>query len=321
LFKPRPASGLARDTLAFPWRNQSALFVRWAFDGKKRSRRDALFKFVAQASEGPVTEAMFQECFGFDYADGYDRLSDYLPLAVGTPLSISPDKPAKRLELDVRAASRAEVARIKGEWERLSVNYIRSHYPLLTNRYLQQSRTTLLHAYDEGERDPGLLAVIGLGYCDAGEEKDARPFLESAAEGNVVRPRALFELARLRYAGWLPPNPTDRFSASQVEAMLEPLRRLREQSPPLPAAYDLVARILLQADRAPNSDELAWVAEGARLFPFHSYLAYQAAQIHVRYGPKSTAESLVERGRENAGDDATRQRFEALNTLLARRRN
>ena len=69
------------------WRSQVALFFRWALDPLHAPARDALWKFAARASEQPVTEAWFTECFGFGFSDLAgsrsgdlrDRLSDYLP--------------------------------------------------------------------------------------------------------------------------------------------------------------------------------------------------------------------------------------------------
>jgi hypothetical protein len=316
---PASISGvIAPDTVAKPWRHQAALFIRWALDGKKATRRNAFFKFVEMASAAPASEAMFQECFGLDYADVQERLSDYLPQAVKLGLSVGAEKSFPRLKLAVRGATVAEIARIKGDWERLSVNHVRRQYPALTAKYLEQSRLTLLQPYERGERDPALLAVLGLSYCDAGEEKTARGFLEAAARAEINRPRVYLELAQLHYAEFLRDRGVP-LTSLQVQEVLAPLRRARALSPPLPALYDLTARVLSRADRPPTAEELDWIAEGARLFPFNPTLVLQAATFHVRYGEKSTAAQLVERGREIAGDEIARSQFEQLGAALTRR--
>lgn len=321
LFKPRrDLADLPPDTLAYPWRHQAALFIRWAYDGhKNRARRDALFKFVMRSSEKPVTEDMFEECFGLNYGDVQDRLSAYLHYAVNHPFTMSAGK-MPRLNLHVREATPGEVARIKGEWERLSANHVRLRAPSLVAKYEEQALVTLLRAHDKGERHPDFLTALGLSYCDAGEVKTARPFLEQATLGGTIRVRAYFELARLRYLERLPPEGV-KFSPAQIEEVLQPLRSARKLSPPLPDAYELVARVLTQGDRTPTVAELAWVLEGVNLFPLNSSLTYQAAHLHVLHGPKPVANLLIRHGLESSRDDATRTRFENLSAGLALRSN
>ena len=53
--------------------------------------------------------------------------------------------------------------------------------------------------YVRGERDPRLLAALGLDEKLAGHDERARKFLEAAAAGIAVRARAWLELARLRF--------------------------------------------------------------------------------------------------------------------------
>lgn len=321
LFKTRyQTPDLIPDPAAQLWRDQAALFIRWAFDGKKRARRDALFKFVHKASEAPATEAMFEECFGFDYADAKDRLSDYLSQAVNHPLSISSVTALPRLNLHVRGATPGELARVKGDWERLSTNYVRVRFPSLTSKYQDQARLTLLRAYDQGERDPDLLAAIALSYCDAGEAKAARPFLEQATSGKTRRTRAHVELAWLRYHEYFPGEGA-QFSDAQIEEILQPLRSARKLPPPLPESYELAARVLSRGDRTPTMDELTWILEGVIFFPRNSMLIYQAAHLHVLHGAKSVANLLIRHGLAISHDDATRSQFEKLGAALALRSN
>ncbi|HEX2855510.1 MAG TPA: hypothetical protein VHO24_19905 [Opitutaceae bacterium] len=319
LFKGRSQDDrLAPNTAAYPWKHQAALFIHWALDYKKRDRRTALYKFVRRASEAPVTEAMFEECFGLGFADVQERLSDYLPRAVDRPVPVWPDEKISRPKPRVRIASPTEVARIKGEMERLFANHVRTRYPSLTPKYQEQARLTLLRAYDQGDRDPNLLAAIGLSYCDAGEGKSARPFLDQAAEGGTLRTRAYFELAALHYREGLPPEG-GKFTAAQTEEILQPLRTARNLLPPLAGAYDLLARTLWRTERTPTSDELAWLAEGVTLFPRNSPLIYRIAQLHVLHGSKSAANALIKHGLEISRDDAGRSQFEKLNAALALR--
>lgn len=319
LFRERTAvEARAFDTLASPWRTQSALFIRWALDGRKKSRREALWRFAARTAETPATEDIFQECFGLDYADAQDRLSDYLPSAVRDDIMLVPPTALPRLKLDLRLATVADVARIKGDWERLSVNYVRDRYPMLTEKYSTQARRTFTAAYEQGERDPRLLAVIGLNACDAHRDDEARPFLEAAVQAGVVRPRAYFELARIRYVELLAhvTSPDARFSTSQAEEVLQPLRLALDQSPPEPAAYDLLMHVLVQADRRSSPEELAVITEGARLFSRSSLIGIQAVKLLARAGARFEADAIIARALALPLDSATRKAFEQLRASL-----
>jgi hypothetical protein len=320
LFRERTAAeAAAPDTLATPWRIQSALFIRWTLEGKKKSRREALWRFVARAAEQPVTEEMFQECFGLDYADAQDRLSDYLPTAVRGDLTLAPPVSLLTLKLALRPATTAEIARIKGDWERLSIAYVRERYPMLMDQYATQARRTLMGAYDRGERDPRLLAVIGLNACDARHDTEARSYLEAAVLAGVNRPRACFELARLRYLDLVSHlrSPETHFSASQVDDLLQPLRLARDQSPPEPAAYDLLMHVLAQAERNLSPDEVAWITEGAHLFPRSNLIVFQAAKLLAFAGARAEAEAVISRTLALPLDDAARKAFEQILPSLA----
>ncbi len=321
MFRARTAAEAgAPDTLAAPWHAQSALFIRWALDGgKKKSRRDALWRFVARSAESGATEELFQQCFGLDYADAQERLSDYLPTAAKNSLTLAPLTPQPKLKVAFRNATPAEIARIKGDWERLSVTYVRSAYPSAATNYLEQSRLTLTHATDRGERDPRLLAVLALSYCDNNQYTDALPLLESAATAEVKRPRIYFELARLRYLTLSQdlPKADSRFNDIQTASILDPLRTARALTPPSTTAYDLAARTLLRAERSPTAEDIAWIAEGARLFPQNVVLNLQAAAVHLRFGAMPETEEFINHGLSLDLDASSRRAFEQLRTKLA----
>ena len=78
-------------------------------DGELAYQRSEL----ARVSREPVTEQIFTECFGFGYADLLDRLSDYIPVAVTTPvrLTLSPSPAASRL--DLKPATLVQIARLR----------------------------------------------------------------------------------------------------------------------------------------------------------------------------------------------------------------
>jgi tetratricopeptide (TPR) repeat protein len=311
-----PAAGFEPIKL---WQAQARLFVRWALDSADGARRQALWKFVARAALETVNEQMFRECFELDFAAAQAEIAAYLPQAVRRTISFRPARFAKLPPLALRNASDSEIARIKGDWERLEVPFVKGISPELAPKYLEQARRTLRRAYDRGERDPRLLAVLGLCECDGGNEAEAREFLEAAINIGPIRPRANYELARLRFAEFSA-NPAGRnggLAVTQAVAVLTPLFAARAGDPPLPEVYDLIGEVWMRLDATPNRSHLAVLDEGVRLFPRRVNLILRAAELNVRHGFRDEAAALVSVGARLADDDATRERVAVLQQQLA----
>lgn len=297
------------------WQAQAALLVRWGLSGRGAPRRAAFWTFVARAAVEPLTEALFQECFSIDFATAQKQLTEYLPEAIRERLALRPAQRPRLPDYALRPASDVEIARIKGDWERLEVGFVKSQFPVLTQKYVEQARQTLMRAYDRGSRDPQLLAVIGLGEVDAGNDGAARAFLEDAvARSKVLRPRAWFELARLRFAalGDRRAGAGPGVTPDQASAVLAPLLAAREQEPPLAEVYELMAEVWAACVQAPTRDQLAVLEGGVRTFPRRSELVYRTAELNVRHGFTDTARWLITLGLTLAPDAATRTRFEQL---------
>jgi len=301
------------------WQAQAALFVRWGLAGRDAPRRAALTTFVTRAAVEPVTEALFRECFGIDYATARAQLTEYLPEAMRERLPLRPAQRPRLPDYSVRPATDVQVARVKGDWERLEIAYVRTHFPTLTEKYAEQARRTLRRAYDDGSRDPQLLAVLGLCEIDAGNDAGARTFLEeAAARAPSLRPRARYELARLRFAALRAPSagPAAGLTLEQVGTVLTPLLATREQDPPLVEVYTLIAEVWAASIQAPTREQLAVLEAGVRLFPRHSELVHRTAELNLRHGHSDTARWLITLGLTLAPDAATRTRFEVLQSRL-----
>jgi hypothetical protein len=219
----------------------------------------------------------------------------------------------------LRPANDVEVARIKGDWERLEIAYVKTQFPALAPKYLEQARRTLRRAYDRDSRDPRLLAVMGLCEVDAGNDVAAREFLEAAATpAGTLRPRAWFELARLRFAATAPPTTgaAIRLTPDQANAVLTPLLATRALEPPLPEVYELIAEVWGVCAQAPTRTDLAVLEAGVRLFPHRAELVYRTAELNVRHGFTDTARWLITLGLTLAPDAAARARLEALQAQL-----
>lgn len=303
------------------WRSQAALFLRWAMDGEGRPRREALWQFVTRVSAGGfVTEDLFRECFGLGYVDAQERLSDYLASAVIGSVHFEAGKPAPLPKLAPRLANDADIGRVKGDLERLEITWVKSRYPQLAQKYVEQARRTFARSYDKGLRDPRLLAVMGLCEVDAGNDDGARKYLESALRGGgTLRPRASYELARLRYAEAKkkPGAPNDRLSAEQATEVLQPLVGSRNASPPLLETYALTADVWARSVPAFTRQNLAFLDEGVAYFPRNLPLIYQAAWLNARQGFTTEAEALIVRGLNAGADPAFRTRLEELRSKLS----
>lgn len=300
------------------WQAQAALFIRWGLAGRDSPRRAALWQFAARAAVEPVTEALFRECFGLDFATAHRQLTDYLPEGMRDRLVLRPAQWPRVPEYTLRPAAEADVARIKGDWERLEVGFVKAQFPALTRKYLEQARRTLRQAYDRGSRDPRLLAALGLCEVDGGDDAAAREFLEdAAARSPLLRPRARFELARLRLAALRAAADAPPLTRSQLAPVLAPLLATREQEPPLVEVYVLLAEAWAASSEPPARDDLAVLESGVRLFPHHSDLVYRTAELNVRHGFPESARWLITLGLTLAADPAGRARFEALQARAA----
>ena len=300
------------------WRAQAVLFFRWALDGGDASRRTAFWKLAARATVEPMTETLFQECFGFDFSDMRDQLSDYLPIAVKRPINLSIGRLAKPARFEVRLASDVEISRLKGEWERLEIPYVKATHPEFADQYIEQARRTLRRAANK-EGDPRLLALLGLCEIDAGNDAGAIPFLEAAVAAKVVRPKAYFELARLRYRKLTATADaqTKKLTTSEIEHVLTPLRIGWNQAPPLPEIAALLAQTWLRCADTPPEKDLALLREAARLFPRQPGLAYGAALLHMNSARPSEAAALVAQGLRAGPEGLNRERLVKLQAALA----
>lgn len=300
------------------WRSQAALLIRWALQGsEKENHRTALWEFIRRASQRPADEAMFRDCFGFDYATAEKQLRTYLPVAVKSTVYLRTETLFEPPLIEPREATDGEISRIKGGLDRLEIAYVKDRLPELSARYLDQARRTLRRAYDKGDRDPRLLAELGLCEVDAGDDRAARAFLDAATRGKVVRPRAYFELARLRFAELRAANPEGKFTVGQVDPVLRLLAAALKQSPQLPEVYDLIFTVWLSTEASLGSAQFAVIGDGVRNFQWHARLIYSAALLNSLHGRIAEARALVVQGLAVATTPKERERLLKLESALA----
>lgn len=313
-----PPDAAVNPGLEARWRQQAALFIRWALDGgPQHPQREALWRFVRRCSVEPATEAVFVDCFGDGFAKAENHLRDYLEVAIRRRAYLRTEGTYDPPVATLREATESEISRLKGRLDRLEIAYVRENCPELTPRYINQARRTLHRAYAKGERDPRLLAELGLCECEAGDDVAARPFLEAAVAGKVVHPRAYYELARIYYQELLARPDAARLTIAEAGRVLQPVAMALKQSPPLAEAYGLIAEVWLRADGRLIPAQLAVLDEGLRLFPSHGRLLYSAALLNSLHGDPAKARALVLRGLAVTTDTVEQERFRKLEAALA----
>lgn len=289
------------------WAKQAYAFVHMCLYGYHGKYQKQFATFMQRAARDPVTEAMFKECFNMTYAKMLMEIRSYCEFTVYEHKEyrskvdvIIPPAP-----LALRDATQSEVGRIKGEAFLLAGQDKAAHAELIA-------------PYIRGERDPALLASLGLQERAAGEGERARKFLEAAVAGKVVRPDAYLELARYRYADALakPGGANGVFSPAQAAGVLDLLLVARQQPPRLPAVYDLMADTWTRSPATPKREDIGALVDGVRLYPGRLKLAYQAAALSADAGLVEVAHSLADHGVKYAPDAASRARFETLKKSL-----
>lgn len=292
------------------WNAQAYAFVHMCLYGRGLKYQKPFLQFITRLDREPLSETLFKECFKIDYKKmalelrGYLEFTDHKYIQFSTKKGQSLPDPAP---FDLRDAPDAVVGRIKGEAFRLG-------------GHGAEARNCLIAPYVRGERDPRLLAALGLDEKLAGNDDRARKFLEAAARANVVRARAYLELARLRLgeARANPGAPNRQLSAAQVTSVLTPLFVARKQPPPLPDVYALIVEAWMLSAAPPQSEHLGVVIEGIRIFPRDTSLLMQAALLATKRGLPAEGRALAERGVKISRNNAEQDQFRLLAAAMAR---
>ncbi len=297
------------------WRAQCTLFLRWAIAEDKGSRREALWQFLDRLESEAPSEALFQSYFNVGYADMRDILSDYLPEAVEQPVTLRAGKVSKPPTINLRDATPLDVARIRGDWERIQIAYVRKAFPEVVDKYIDQARKTLRKPYDQGERDPRLLGLLGLLDWDSGDRASAIPLLEAAVNARVARPRMYYELAISRYAGAAESAAKGTLTREQIDSISAPIQASWDLSPPNAAAWAILADVWNRTKEEVPPDILARLNRAATLFPQVEGLVLRVARLNLRRGDLEHAERQLRETLARMTDPKIKQ---AIETELAR---
>ncbi|HUR59669.1 MAG TPA: hypothetical protein VM029_18260 [Opitutaceae bacterium] len=290
------------------WAKQAYAFVHWGLYGDLGKHQKAFVTFIARLAREPLSEDLFKRTFGQSYREMtltlvvYARSTNYRIAGVeaekGTKLpSVGP--------VEVRDATEAEASRIRGEALFLAGKPALAH-------------ETMSLPFRRGDRDPDLVAALGLLQVDRGETATARSLLELAASARTTRTRALIELAKLRLAEARakPAAAPDRFNPAQVAAVLQPLFAARQQSGRTPELYETIAAAWENSAATPEPGHLAVLDEAATLFPRNTDLIHRIAALKLGIGQTGDAAALIDLGLRHAVDAEARTRLVALKSQL-----
>lgn len=284
------------------------LFTHLCLYGRGQRYTKAFFKLSQRASIEPVTESVFQECFGMNFKKmekemrSYISFTDYKSIErraeKGKSLSTAPD-------FKLRDATDAESSRIAGEVLRLVGNQ-------------DEALNRLIAPYVRGQYDADLLAALGLAELSAQHKERARRFLEAAAKADTTRTRAYVELARLRYDEIQEKSTAENRAATAGEFTFvqAPLYQGLSHPPALASIYDLLARTWYFSPSAPTKDQFETLAAGAQQNYTDLGLVYRVAALGTKHNHFETSRKFAAFGIANAPDPETKAKFEALSSQL-----
>ena len=296
MFAVERNSPTAQDLIAGTWAKQCACFVHMCAFGYDGHYREPFLKFVTATTEHPANEALFKQCFNMNYKEILTAMRDYLDFTVYHAKVLQSKKGELLPEIPqivLRDATQSEIGRIKGDAFRLAGLSDAAHLALIT-------------PYIRGERDPELLAAIGMDEFATGKFDRARKFLEAAAT-STTRARAYLELSEVRMTAM---TARGKLTPYGLNSVLTPLFTARKLGPPLPEVYETIAKAWDNSSAKPTAENLMVLDEGVNLFPRDSNLIYRDAVLKEQIGVN--AAPLIRLGKLTAFDDATKDRFSRL---------
>lgn len=294
------------------WREQAVLFARWAMFAPGGPGADAFWAFVEESETRPITEGLFRRHFGLGFADARDRIADYLPTATQAAIDLTLPQ-HRELALKQRRATPDESGRLRAEWERLQVGFIRAQHPELVEHYLRQARSTIELTRQNGGDNADLQATAGLLEFEAGNLDAARRELAAAVAGGNTRPEVRLVLAQILYDTYRrslgPDGRLDLVQTTDVLKLLEPA--LADEPIPVETAT-LFATVWLNTDTRPTPADLNRLLNSARRFAGQPTVILPTAIVFATQGHLGHARQLVQLGRQLAPDEKTRAAFDPL---------
>lgn len=279
-------------------------FVHMCLYGRGLKYQKPLFTYLNRVRGGPGSEEIVRECFGMSIAKLQEEVQGYSAFTDYRSIQFRAQKGARLVpppEVALRAATPAEIGRVKGDGLLLAGNRNAAFLELLAPYVRKQS-------------DFDLLASLGLFELQSelsARAQRGRKLLEAAVAGGTTRARAYLELARLSLSEQAGPMEDTR--RAQVLAWV---RKAVSMPPLLLDAYELLASLWWEAETKPPATDLVLLEQGVRRYPGQLALAYRTAQLCAEGGRVAQAAALAEWGERAAREPKDRQRFAELRAKL-----
>ena len=98
-------------------------------------------------------------------------------------------------------------------------------------------------------------------------------------------------------------------TAAQTQAVLQPLLVARQQPPPLPEVYELMAEVWLRSETPPSAQDLRLLNAGVMQFQRRPVLLLHAAELNGKYGDPAAARTMADFGLKLSRNAEARQAF------------
>jgi hypothetical protein len=308
-FGVKAGSPLARNPIGNNvWAKQCYAFVHMCLYGWPNKYKKPLETFIDRLAREPVTEELFQECFGKTYKKFLVELRGYIgftayqfhDFVVKGKERI--DSPPREFE----PAREGDSAAMKGDALMLAGNP-GAALPVLRG------------AYGRGERDPGFLATYGLVANANNQGELARRMFSQAVTAKTARAAVYPAYAALLLEdAKAHPAASDgvHITPGQLVPILDQLFVARQIRPALPLTYETIANAWLACSMAPKPDNFTVLTEGLLIFPKNMELVYLCARVALKMGDVRAASALIDHGLKKSEDEDLRSRFNDLKSQL-----
>jgi hypothetical protein len=288
--------------------DQAYLFAHMCLYGKSKTQQRGYYQLAQKATQGPITEQIFQECFGRSftafgasmrgYSDGGRYNTAVLTEKQGLRLTPPP-------EFVVRMGTDAESGRIAGEVLRLAGRR-------------NDALNRLIAPYIRGDRSPDLLAALGLAEAWAEQPERAQKFLEAAIAAKTTRTRAYAELGNLRFKAVKSRAASENRPLSEAEcrSVIEVLEAGLKHPPALVELYNNLAMVWIENPARPTPEQYTMLVRCVRQNPKNLMLAHNVAAAGIQHGYLEESRPLVAHGLRYASSERARAAFSKLNSFL-----
>ncbi len=303
LLGAKPEEGHLEQT----WQAQCYAFVHMCLFGEKLKFRAPLVAFSERSAKEGASEALFRQCFGEGYADMLERVRGYLKNVrhqynrfdpKGEPVYVKREIP------EPQPATAAQVGRLRGEALRIVGEE-------------SSGLGFLIAPFQAGERDPELLAAIGLAEFRVGRSERARKFLEAGVKGECKRAEAYLSLAQLRLDGAMLARKNQKPSRRELELVLPLLRQGVQMQPNYPDQVEFLAQLLQGLEGPPERSDFDFLVRAAGPFAMRPALVYQVASVAVAGAFIPEANEWIARGEKLTRDPRGLAHFQKLRAQLA----